>query len=111
MTREQITKDISALENIRESAIDQSWFGHEIDALTHAIEALRTRLARLDGPPPGHVRATIKADAGPGPGEWYVPRQSESTRPYEGDQSARRSIVVVDLPLPEPAAEVEGEVK
>lgn len=107
MTREQMEMDAEVLMYLSTRVKT----GPEANAVERALNNLLARLARMDGPPPGHVRATIKADAGPGPGEWYVPRQSESTRPYEGDQSARRSIVVVDLPLPEPAAEVEGEVK
>lgn len=105
MTREQIEADIRILENIRIT----DWT--EAAAISRATNVLRARLARMDGPPPGHVRARIAVDVGQWADEWVVWRQASylhDPRHYDG---MRRIYVTADLPLPEPAAEVEGEVE
>lgn len=97
MTREQMERDAEVLMYLSTRVKT----GPEANAVERALNNLRARLARMDGPPPGHVRVAFSM---------FVGREGSysTTERRVGD---RHCVINVDLPLPEPAAEVEGEVE
>lgn len=106
MTREQIEADIALFRLAQNFDLP---VGCD-EALDRAIAHLRTRLARLDGPPPGHVRARIAVDVAPD-ASWRIATTPNGGIIYPTRENALAQTVVADLKVPEPAAEVEGVVE